>query len=85
MKSTTRIIIVCLFSMSLMNYFTQTYSIKIMRQIDFNNTISNETMISPIIDDKVKIGTEGNFQKVDYVKEISPAGKKAIDTAESGE
>jgi hypothetical protein len=46
----------------------------------------NSTYISPIIDPNRKIkSNQQEFEKVSYVKQISPGGKAAIELQESGE
>jgi hypothetical protein len=73
------------------NLLNEVISIKVANKKlnnETNDTINNTnvTLVYPIIEENRHIlGIEGNFEKVQYVKEISEAGKRAIELAESGE
>ena len=76
------ILLICLSILSSVN------SVKLLRQSLVANSTNNKnsTYISPIIDPNRKIkSNQQEFEKVSYVKQISPGGKAAIELQESGE
>lgn len=86
MKSNRNILLLGILSIVLLNIFSSISGVKIQRKKQDNNNSTNITMITPIIDENHKMKEiEGNFQKVEYVKELTPAGKKAIEIADLGE